>query len=195
MKGSAAIVAALVLAACGEARTVRTDPEIPLFVQEMIDVDPPADGQVHVQSRGRFDFTPTTLFCGVDPIVDPALRPRGVRGTGLVGLVELMEKLGQPLSLNGSMRQRYLDPVHCPANAQNVVQQGFVLLNRDGEPYRLILAFWQGQAGWVGTVERAVKGPRPEVFNPYGTDPLRLEVAADTTAISRRFLAELSGEK
>ncbi len=165
---------------------------MPGFVRAAAEARVPADGQVHVQRRGSLRVSPAVRFCTAPPIVDDALRARGVRGTGLVGLVEKLRSIGQPTHIGGSLRQAPLSR-SCPPAGDNVIEQGFVILNGDGEPYRVVLAFWQGAAAWIGSIERAPGGPRPEIFNPYGTDPVYFEVEADTRRISETFLNNLSG--
>lgn len=164
------------------------DSEVPAFVQTMIDSDFPADGEVHVERRGKFAIRPSTLFCSYPSLVDGSLREKRINGVGLVGLSQLLEAHGQDANYQGTRRQGRVDRRHCPAESGHVMEYGLARLNRHGEPYRVVLALWQGDSAWVGRVERVRGGVRPEIHNPYGTDPLPFEIRADVTRLSDRAL-------
>ncbi|HYP07380.1 MAG TPA: hypothetical protein VER03_14200, partial [Bryobacteraceae bacterium] len=141
---------------------------VPPSVLKMVDASPPVENEVHVQRRGQLAVGSETLFCAIDPDVAPDLRKNGIKGTGLVGLSELLQKWELPVNVDGSHRQRPADAKICPRSGNPIMSKGYALLNRGGKPYRLVMAFWQGEAVWVGTIERTGEGAEPEVFNPYG---------------------------
>jgi hypothetical protein len=165
--------------------------DVPHAVQKMVDAPQPAAGGMRVQRRGGLQVAAGTLFCTINPDVAPSLRQQGVRGTGLVGLSELLQKWRLPINVDGSHRQRLADPKNCSTSGNPIISKGYVSLNRDGKPYRLVMAFWQGDSVWVGSIERGDGGDEPPVFNPYGLNPLPLRVERDTQYISKVFLSEL----
>ena len=74
--------------------------------------------------------------------------------------------------------------------------RGAELANREGQPYKLVLAVWQddpatGGAVWVGKIERSNDSPRPEIGNPFGTDPIPFEMEAHMKELSDAFVRDL----
>jgi hypothetical protein len=168
--------------------------QVPAEVAQLITVDFPADGQVHVQSQGRFSIKPTTLFCEMDASVSPEIRSLGISGVGIDGvkLTEALSALGQDYYLDGSPRQRTVQSGQCSGAGEAAFYRGYAQNNRTGQPYKLILAVWQGDpasggAVWVGGVERLEAGPRAQISNPFGTDRLPFEIRADATSLSLAF--------
>src|SRR5688500_10544687 len=47
---------------------------VPASVQAVIDAEFPADGALHVRSRGRLEIRPGTIVCRIRATVDPDLR-------------------------------------------------------------------------------------------------------------------------
>jgi hypothetical protein len=138
-------LAAISLAGC-DRRAV--DPTtVPEFVQQMMSVDFPADGQVHVQARGTFRVNSTTAICTFRP------------GWGL--------DWRQADEAFPNMRQQYRNGQAGLGDECIQGQPIFVLArpenNRLGSAYKIILAVWQGDAACVAGVERT-DGVRPGVI-------------------------------
>jgi hypothetical protein len=171
---------------------------VPEFVRQMMSVDFPADGRMHVQARGRFRIGPTTALCTFRP------------GYGLdtPQLIETLTRMGQQYR-NGQagVSQRCLQgqPVFVLARPEN---------NRLNGPYKVIVAVWQGNAVWMGAIER-LNGVRPEFESarPFrdGLPPLTpwartnfdrevrdyragLSVERDISDLSRAVLARIAGD-
>lgn len=196
----AASTMAFGLVACGGngiASRTESSMDVPAYVQDMIAADFPADGQIHMRKTGKFQVAPTTLFCEMDASVDHEIKELGVAGIGIDGvkLAEAIRALGQSDYIHGSSRQRILRSGRCSDDGANIIYLGHALLNRTGDPYKLVLAVWQsdpslGGAVWVGAMERLEGGPRPEISNPLGTDPLPFEIRADVTSLSSNFIKD-----
>jgi hypothetical protein len=115
--------------------------EAPAFVQELIETDFPADGKIHVQSVGEITISPDTWVCYSPDgfVVDPR---------------KLFAALGQKENvLSGSRFRPALDG-QCNLGSDMVLMKGLRSENREGAQYKLTLAVWQGNAAWVGGVER-----------------------------------------
>jgi hypothetical protein len=131
----------------------------PTAVQKMLDAEFPADGRIHVQSRGRFELKPETFFCVHRP------------GSGLDGglVRQALASVGQSDYWNGAPRAngRFGEKASSRCDAKRtgnpIFVHGIDAPNRTGKPYRLTLAIWQGDAAWVGVVERT-DGPRPDAL-------------------------------
>ncbi len=162
MRGSAIIAGCLLLGGCGLSGSA-----VPHAVQAAIDAPFPDDGQIHARSRGRFVVEPDTMFCR-----DPS-KP----GMDTSQLKQLFDKLAQPQNFrNGSYFRGNgkigLDE-EC-ASGEPVFHMSSQSPNRTGNPYKLVLAVWQGDpakggAYWVGGLERH-DGVRPD---QRGTQPFR----------------------
>jgi hypothetical protein len=124
---------------------------VPATIEKMMATAFPADGKIHVQSKGQFVVNIDTQFCTY-----PNSFSVGEAWYGL------FEKLNIPKS-NSQGSGRANGPVEgcissLPANT--IRQKGTQFPNRNGKPYKLVLAVWQGDvaagtgAYWVGGVER-----------------------------------------
>lgn len=177
--------------------------EVPAFVQELIDADFPADGEIHEQSVGEIMILPDTSVC---------YSPDGFA----VDSSKLFGALGQKKNvLSGSRLRPALDG-QCSFGGDTVLMKGFRSDNREGTPYRLTLAVWQGNAAWIGSVERQVGKLHPR-YQPhdYSEEPEfldtkprappsmdeRLEFAVsssihlDASDLSGRFIENISKGK
>jgi hypothetical protein len=129
---------------------------LPVAVQTMVDAPFAADGEIHVQARGAFVVKADTAICAVRAEIDPSLK-KGAPGfydPGLDG------------HEGGSLNEPLRNGTICADNGQNLVSHWKLLKNRNGTPYKLVLAVWQGDvakggAVWVGAVER-LEGVLPE---------------------------------
>lgn len=153
---------------------------VPAAIEQLMATEFPADGQIHViRAVGRFDIRPETVFCS------------GRDGFVLDGsaVSELLRRLGQQDHLNGSNRSSGItnETPFC-RSGNPILVKGRQSNNRDGQPYKLVLAVWQGDTRWVAGVERVEGGPRPRIFNPYGTDPLPIELTTDMQSLSAYFI-------
>jgi hypothetical protein len=197
----AVLMGAAMLGGCGGDKAA--DPasaakvEIPGAVQAIVNAPFAADGEIHVQSRGTFALKAGAAICAVGAEIDPSLK-KGAPGfydPGLDG--HEGGGLNEPLR-NGTI---------CADNGQNLVSHWKLLKNRNGTPYKLVLAVWQGDvakggAVWVGGVER-LEGKNPAVkVGHVGTPPydeeglaghaLRLSMSRDIQALSASFTSKLS---
>jgi hypothetical protein len=126
---------------------------IPGVVQSAISAPSGGNEQVRVQAAGRFLIDSTTIFCGWD---DQALDTSAI-----------FRRLGQPAYLNGSPRDaRGESDARC-SDKHNVRVRHLTTANQVGQPYKIVMALWQGDpstdgAFWVGTVER-IDGVRDDV--------------------------------
>lgn len=178
--------AASVLGGCSSAESA----SIPAFVQAMMDADVPDDGRIHVEQRGRIRISPASLQCIAPARINDGLAQLDVRFAG-IGLRDVYTALGQPDYINGSSRHGQLGD-RCEDNGENQVVQWVLTSNRNGEPYRLALAIWQGSDNyWIGQVIRS--GNRPEIkdFPPYRVGPRsrsKVSVEVDRKELSSLFV-------
>jgi hypothetical protein len=142
------LLGALVLTGCG-----KTDTAVPDEVRQMMNADFPADGQIHVQSRGKFDIKPDTLFCYYDsgPSISAGDVLRALKQSYYAGTVKREMLANNPM---------------CSPPKDSVFSAGEKTENHQGKPYKLMLAVWQGDparggAAWVGGIERT-DGVRPD---------------------------------
>ena len=184
----------LLLSSCGEQSAGRNQAEIPAEIEHMMATEFPADGQVHVQSKGRFVVKPDTPVCYF---------PDGFSFEGRT----LFTALGQPSSnQRGSGRQQPATAERCEFNFTTLLSKGVNLPNRQGRPYKLVLAVWQGDvaegkgAYWVGGVERIAGQwhPEPQIFHPieppsnYRPDESKVisgSISSDISDLSNQFTA------
>lgn len=220
-RANIAVVASMLeLAACSNDDNSRRKnmTEVPSAVQNVIAGEFPTDGKIHVRKQGVFKIEPATLFCEMDVVVDPEIEEVGITGIGIEGttLSVALEGLGQRTYLDGTSRQRSVRSGQCSDNGLNVVYRGYVQLNREGNPYKLVLAVWQGDpaiapAIWVGGVERLDGQARPdadfETINPssnprfFGKSIKEQKVQAlmesslelDRLELSKKFSDSISG--
>ena len=160
---------ALMLGGCSDGENGA--PEVPAAIQEMMAADFPADGEIHVQSRGTFEIRPETKVCRAqrDVVSDfkdaaPSLLGPGLGEAGAAASSGLSGRLGEAMS----------DGTVCSPDRINVINTWGLSLNRDGTPYRLVAAVWQGDpadggAIWVGGLER--RGDLPDLPPPVDDMP------------------------
>lgn len=134
----------------------------PASVRAMLKRELPADGRVHAQSRGNFRITPATHFCTYRP------------GYGLDGkqVTDALTTIGQSDSDNGAARangvfgERVSPDCKDHEASSPVFIHGREALGRNGKPYRLTLILWQGDAAWIGSIERP-EGKRADAIVAY----------------------------
>lgn len=174
-----ALAAAMLVSGCGGGGA-----DVPEAVTALMAKEFAADGQVHVQSREKIVIKPETAVCYI--------------GGYFPNSTELFKALGQSASTQSGSRMRPAREERCKSERDAVLSYGTQTPNRSGKPYKLVLAVWQGDvakggAYWVGGVERLEKGPRPDIFNPYGTESLPLELEADLELLSQNFINSIGG--
>jgi hypothetical protein len=155
---------------CGKAATADENSgaaTVPTAVQKFVDVEFPLDGEVHVQTRGRFKIEPETLFCGHSSSTDKEMRDFGVTGVGLVEIPSLLRSIGQSADLNGTIRQREIGQRGCEKISTNIQFKGYAYLNRNRRPYKLIQAVWQGDAIWVGSIGKDLDPSKKEDWGSF----------------------------
>lgn len=168
------MITPLSLATCGEQRPI-SDPqsEIPDLVNTMVARQLAPDDERRILQSGNFQITARTLFCEHDALIDGGLRGMGVSGVGLPRLEYALKNMKQSDYLDGSPRVRsWRSGLQCRNQRSNVQYKGFLSKNRDGKPYRLTIAIWQGRSAWVGTIERRGKlsgEPLPPIDMPIST--------------------------
>jgi hypothetical protein len=179
VRGLVIIAGFLLLAGCGAAGSA-----VPSPVQAAMDAPFPDDGQIHVQSRGRFVIRPETMSCRAPRQIEKSLAAGAPRFLG-PGLGEASQKSA---GVSGSLGE-IVDGRSCTDDGVNIVDHWQLLLNRAGKPYKLVLATWQGDvaggggAYWVGGVERDWDR-RPPPFNEY----IPLDMGARLTSDQNRKL-------
>ena len=65
---------AFALCGCGDNGGAAKVPLVPPQVQQMMDAQFPADGQIHIQSKGRIRIKPETSVCEIWPAVSESKR-------------------------------------------------------------------------------------------------------------------------
>ncbi len=188
----------MALASCGGGSA---EPRAPVEIQKLMAADFPADGQIHVQSRGNFVISSETAVCRAARNIDRSLEDSAPRflgpGLGEAGAAKssgLSAELGKDLG-NGQI---------CRSDGVNITNQWRLKLNRNGRPYELVLAVWQGDpaeggAFWVGAVERMPGRYHPKSFAIAGEDgrdvgerQWQSSVALDGAELSGMFVNILS---
>lgn len=185
-------VAASVLQGCDDRQANRV--QVPEFVQRMIDVDFPADGRVHARVRGRFRIEPTTAFC--------TFRPGYGLDTELLNAT--LRQMGQNTAHEGVYRMHQANVSRECIPGRSVFIRAVPTANRQGRPYRVVLAVWQGDAACVGAIERS-DGRRPGVEVVVADIDLsgraqdnqvqERSLTGDVTDLSRVCLARFSGDR
>ena len=137
------VLAAAILQGC-ERGGSGTEAGIPALVEKMANAPILADGRIHARSAGRFSIEPDTAFCTFRPgysldseQLDAALR-----------------QLGQNPIRDGAYRTHQAGvSKQCIPN-RSVFIKATQTANRQGRPYKLTFAVWQGDAAWIGAIER-----------------------------------------
>ncbi len=161
MRGTAIIVGCVLLSGCDTIGNA-----LPPTVRVAINAPFPDDGQLHVQSRGRFVIRPETMSCRAPRQIEKSLAAGAPRFLG-PGLGEASQKSAGVSGILGEI----VDGKSCTDDGVNIIDHWQLLFNRAGKPYKLVLAVWQGDpakggAYWIGGVERSVDRLRPELNKP-----------------------------
>jgi hypothetical protein len=190
MRGLFTLIAMVFLAGCSnDAPSASSVPAVPPLIETMMAKGFPADGQVYLQSKGRFVIKPETVVC------------YWPNGFGISDAI-LYESLNQSWSKpNGNSRTQPLKDGRCEIKSDTVFSYGKHSKNHQNKPYRLVLAVWQGDpakggAAWVGGIERVdekypVEGrmrhpsDSPEV---YWSDLLARSQNFDVAQLSTEFV-------
>jgi hypothetical protein len=176
---------------------------IPSFVQKMVDADFAADGQIHVQSVGKFEIKPTSMQCIADPEIADSLVKLNVHFVR-VRMDDIYKNLGQSNQLeNFNARYGQLN-VNCTDDGTNQVSRWILRNGHNDKPYKLILAVWQGDVAWVGGVER-FDGRRTDIVIGYVNEEPTADIHVerlqsmssekDTNDISGQFTRTLLGSR
>lgn len=169
--------AATMIGGCASAlptkeKTVQQTPmRIPDAVEREVRMHGPADGAVHARAHGRFRINPDTLFCEVPAEVDDFFRSLGRTGVGLVGVDDLLRSLGQEPYFDGSIRTITVSDPRCVSGENNIYHKGYALPSRSDKPFRIVMAVWQGDAYWVGQIEKEID---PDDARTWGPLPWRM---------------------
>jgi hypothetical protein len=202
MRGLFTLIAMVLLAGCSnDAPSASSVPAVPPLIETMMAKDFPADGQIYVESRGAFVVNNDTMFCR--HLNGLMVQPEAAN--------KLFKKLGQPATLKGGyprVNGKVGVDRECDLPDQMFVK-GEQTTNRQGKPYKLVLAVWQGDpskggAYWVGGVER-LEGehlPNPDILHPieppanYKPDKRQLisgSISADISDLSEKFVTDVKG--
>jgi hypothetical protein len=200
----AAVLLVMVVSSGCSSEATKPKAVVPDFVQKLINAPFAADGQVHVQSRGRLVMGDETAVCYF---------PDGFSiNSGL-----FFPAFGQSPDAPWGDRKQPAVQGRCDFTKDMVLIKGTQTLNRNGKPYKLALAVWQGDvdsgkgAYWVGGVER-LEGKRPDIlirspFDIPGEEPseqaivdaqnsaLSQYISEDINRISKNFVDQFSGDK
>lgn len=172
----------MALASCGGSST---DPRAPSAIEQLMQANFPADGQVHLlKAQGRFVIEPKTEVCAI------------TQGF-MVNSQKLFGAIGQTwVSEAGGDRQRPATDPECKKQ-QTVYIFSIKSDNRQGKPYKLVLAAWQGDpakggAVWVGGLERNLDPSNADTWGemPWRMGKARIEDAINPTIdlISEKFV-------
>lgn len=196
----------LALAACGQQAPKQTeggDPnwkppkaavEVPDEIKKIAAMPFPADGTIHViASKGRIEIKPDTPVCYM---------PDGF----FIESSKLFRALGQPFSTQEGDRIQPAAKGQCRFTDNVVLFRGKYSENRNGAPYKLVLAVWQGNmstdrsAYWIAGIER-LNGLRPEHVDIAAEDPVNLKSyigassARDIGEFAEKFIAFVKGKQ
>jgi hypothetical protein len=192
--GFIALAATVLIMGCGGSGAAPASVDVPDSIKTLMANEFPADGQVHVQSQGAFVVNNETMFCRYPNGL--MVQPEAAN--------ELFKKLGQPTTLKGGYPRangKVSVDRECDLPNQMFVKGGQTT-NRQGKPYKLVLAVWQGDveegkgAYWVGGVER-VDGNYPvegRAFHPgdrlesFGEDNITKTKEYDIGQLSQSFV-------
>lgn len=136
----------LLLAGC-ESEADKQQSAVPEKVKTMIAADFPADGQIHIQRRGKIRISSDTTVCHLDRDF----------------WIGLYAPAGNSAATPDGRPQKSVAEPECKSDPKAVFIDGLKFKNRIGKPYKLVLAVWQGDAVWIGGVER-IGGPRSDSY-------------------------------
>ncbi|MFC4292671.1 hypothetical protein ACFOWX_09630 [Sphingorhabdus arenilitoris] len=201
--------AVLGLSACGEREA---SPEIPEAIERMMSASFPADGQIYVQSQERFLINSFTNLC---------LHQSSGELKGQYYSTPFNDYFRQVMNKERSIdsKGRFSDSNLDCKKERSVFLFSKSWPNRQGKPYKLVLAVWQGpidaqgqpEAYWVGGVERG-EGNMPPVmitspFDIPGTGPtdeqskklsqmrLKEQKGFDGSRLSEKFAWSVQGDE
>jgi len=167
--------------------TDRERDQIPDFVQQMMDADFPADGRIYAWARGNIPVEPASKFCTFRP------------GWSLnrEALDAWLGQMGQSHSNERIQGHAGIDRDCIPG--QSIFIRAVPADNREGRPYKMVLAVWRGEAACVAAIER-LDGRRPGVREPQGSPFTRVSpqewqdasLPGDMVDLSRVCIARLS---
>lgn len=135
---------------------------LPAFVEQAMKTPFPADGEIHVVSKqGQFEIGQKVIFCDLEIGSEVAIAGWSAGRFGIDGalLSKVFEYFKQVQNQDGSSRQKTFDDIHCRSKNNTVLYSGQIFSNREGLPYKLVLAVWQTDSkneyvSWVGGIER-----------------------------------------
>lgn len=162
-KRNAVMLAVLALAAC------RPGPDANAYdryARDWLARPMPADGRIYVQHRGQFVLTPKTIICTdrVGPGLYPDVVGEAVRA---VDPHDALNRAQGTVGENAAQTTSGCDP-GIPHDDRIFVRGG----ERVDDPcYRIWIAVWQGDAVWVGRIERP-DGLRPDAEVRPGAIPV-----------------------
>jgi len=201
------LISAATLALAGCDKPAATQPPAPALVavpdsvQAMMAERFPADGEIHAKSLGRITIKPDTPVCEIWLALPEERRANhfGVNSS------DLFLPLGQSDNNDsGSDRQQGANIEQCP-DPDSVIILGLKSASSIGQPYKLVLAVWQGDpakggAAWVSGVVRipgnlhsaaakirSFEGERISVF-----EKLDRSVEGDVRDLSNALVAQLT---
>jgi hypothetical protein len=145
--------------------------QVPAYVQRLIDMDFPNDGQVYVQTRGKFRIRPDTFVCILDPKVDEPMNNVGLFNIGLdwADMQPVLRSLGQVSHFAGLARIQRVSTEQCIRQG-NIYTKNVAVVGRNGLPYRFIAAYWQGNTYWISKAEKDVD---PENIRTWDPPPMQ----------------------
>ncbi|MEJ7928300.1 hypothetical protein WG908_16250 [Sphingobium sp. AN641] len=156
----------------------------PSFVQSLAKQDFPADSKIHILNLGTFKIKPDTIFCTLRETTFP-LNGSQVRNA--------LAMLKQSEHWQGMSRINALAGGKECGDRSAIFVYGRIEPNRRGMPYRVTLEVWQGQAAWIGRIERlngrapGISGMADENGHPVGPSEAGLSAMADADRLSYTF--------
>jgi hypothetical protein len=178
------LACAVALMGCGGAANEKSAQAqvmpVPAHIQKAMAAEFPADGQIHVQSKGKIRPDLAAAWCRYKPTIADFATKEAPNLLG-PGYDELQ---------NGEVREPLADGTVCTDDGRNIASKWVLTKNRKGKPYKLVLVVWQGDAFWAGSLERTA-GKRLDVKdNPpfFGADFwLRKSIEYDINDVSSTF--------
>jgi len=135
------VIVSLCVSAC------ERDP-LPANVRKLVAMELADDGKIHISRIGRLKITPRTVFCSSRNYFT-------LDGRLLAGTLVARAQSASPERTNAISGES----AKC-SSKDAITILGLKEENLHGKPYRLVLALWQNQSAWVGTLSRP-DGIRP----------------------------------
>jgi hypothetical protein len=183
----------------------RSSPEkgtLPPEVLAAVDTTDSPYGQFNSMSHGKFIINKGTSVCRATRMVHAEYKGFSPR---MLGPDLRPSSEAQSSKLSGNLNESFIKDNVCADDGINIVSFWRLVPNRNGRPYSLTLAVWQGSstkrlAYWVGTIAR-IDGRRDDlsIAWPGGIEPTKKDIQVrewqvslerDANDVSQKFMNE-----